>query len=232
MRRGTATYAPHGHVRIVHCHVRAALPRARCTATCALHGHECTTCALHGQVHALAYPIGSHFHVAHGLSNSLMLPHVLAFNAAVPAAAEHYASLAPLIFPPSPSASPTLGVPRAAERNLEAALALAESFRQLAVELGIPPHTLMRARSCVRAHARAFAHAHTAGCMLTRRARVTHARAHPRQTGIPTRLTAVGIAAADVDLLASESMKQTRLLPNNPREVTLEDARRLYTQAL
>ena len=28
-------------------------------------------------VHALAYPLGSHFHIAHGLANSLMLPHIL-----------------------------------------------------------------------------------------------------------------------------------------------------------
>ncbi len=46
------------------------------------------------------------------------------------------------------------------------------------------------------------------------------------ELGIPTRLTAVGIAEKDAELLASESMKQTRLLPNNPREVTpLADAR-------
>ena len=32
-------------------------------------------------VHALAYPIGGHFHVPHGLSNALMLPHVLRFHA-------------------------------------------------------------------------------------------------------------------------------------------------------
>ena len=31
-------------------------------------------------VHALAYPIGSHFHVPHGLSNALMLPHVIRAN--------------------------------------------------------------------------------------------------------------------------------------------------------
>jgi hypothetical protein len=33
-------------------------------------------------VHALAYPIGGQFHVPHGLSNALVLPHVLRFNAA------------------------------------------------------------------------------------------------------------------------------------------------------
>ena len=32
-------------------------------------------------VHALAYPIGGHFGVPHGLSNALVLPHVLRFNA-------------------------------------------------------------------------------------------------------------------------------------------------------
>ena len=31
-------------------------------------------------VHALAYPLGGHFHVPHGLSNALVLPYVLEFN--------------------------------------------------------------------------------------------------------------------------------------------------------
>ena len=48
-------------------------------------------------VHALAHPIGGGFHVAHGLSNALVLPHVMRFNA--PVAAERYAELAPHIFP-------------------------------------------------------------------------------------------------------------------------------------
>ena len=33
--------------------------------------------------------------------------------------------------------------------------------------------------------------------------------------------------AGDIEVLTSEAMKQTRLLPNNPREVSLEDATRL-----
>ncbi|HZW13634.1 MAG TPA: iron-containing alcohol dehydrogenase [Noviherbaspirillum sp.] len=48
-------------------------------------------------VHALAYPIGGIFHVPHGLSNSLVLPHVLRFNA--PNAATLYAELAEIVAP-------------------------------------------------------------------------------------------------------------------------------------
>ena len=48
-------------------------------------------------VHALAYPLGGHFHIPHGLSNSLVLPHVMRFNAANETAAAQYAELAPVI---------------------------------------------------------------------------------------------------------------------------------------
>ncbi|MCT9826639.1 iron-containing alcohol dehydrogenase [Pseudomonas veronii] len=43
-------------------------------------------------VHALAYPLGGHFHIPHGLSNALVLPHVLRFN--LPEATADYAELA------------------------------------------------------------------------------------------------------------------------------------------
>lgn len=48
-------------------------------------------------VHALAYPIGGTFHVPHGLSNALVLPHVLRFNA--PEAHGLYAEIAADAFP-------------------------------------------------------------------------------------------------------------------------------------
>jgi alcohol dehydrogenase class IV len=48
-------------------------------------------------VHALAYPIGGTFHVPHGLSNALVLPHVLRFNAIE--AAVTYAEIAHDAFP-------------------------------------------------------------------------------------------------------------------------------------
>lgn len=46
-------------------------------------------------VHALAYPLGTTFHLPHGLSNALVLNQVLAFN--LPYASELYAELAPCV---------------------------------------------------------------------------------------------------------------------------------------
>jgi alcohol dehydrogenase len=51
-------------------------------------------------------------------------------------------------------------------------------------------------------------------------------------TGIETALRQVGIKEADLDRLADDAMKQTRLLGNNPREVTRADARAIYAAAL
>ena len=42
-------------------------------------------------VHALAYPLGGHYHIPHGLSNSLVLPPVLRFNST--GAADNYSQL-------------------------------------------------------------------------------------------------------------------------------------------
>ena len=50
-------------------------------------------------VHALAYPLGGTFHITHGLSNALVLPGVLRFNATDPWAAKKYAQLLPFLFP-------------------------------------------------------------------------------------------------------------------------------------
>ena len=44
-----------------------------------------------GAVHALAYPLGGHFHISHGHSNALVLLEVLKFNA--PEAKQYYAEL-------------------------------------------------------------------------------------------------------------------------------------------
>lgn len=43
-------------------------------------------------VHALSYPLGSMFHLAHGLSNALLLPYVMEYN--IPAAPKKYEEVA------------------------------------------------------------------------------------------------------------------------------------------
>ncbi|WLI89043.1 iron-containing alcohol dehydrogenase [Massilia sp. R2A-15] len=122
-------------------------------------------------VHALAYPIGGIFHVPHGLSNSLVLPHVLRFN--MPEAMHHYAELAGIVAPK---------VAGSAEARAEA---LIVAMQQIAA-----------------------------------------------MTGIETSLRQVGITEADLDRMADDAMKQTRLLGNNPREMTREHARAIYAAAL
>jgi alcohol dehydrogenase len=50
-------------------------------------------------------------------------------------------------------------------------------------------------------------------------------------SGLAPRLRDHGIAAEDIPMLASEAMKQQRLLVNNPAPIEEEDARRLYEAA-
>lgn len=123
-------------------------------------------------VHALAYPIGGHFHVPHGLSNALVLPHVLRHNMQ---GADHlYAELAPILVPGIGAGDNR----RAGERLIERLEGMAE------------------------------------------------------ETGIPRRLREVGVTEADIPRLAADAMKQTRLLVNNPVEIALADAERIYRAAL
>jgi alcohol dehydrogenase class IV len=75
-------------------------------------------------VHALAYPLGGEFHVAHGVSNAVLLPHVLEFN--LPAAPGRYADIAV-----------ALGVVHSGDDEDTARRGLAR-LRQLARECGIP----------------------------------------------------------------------------------------------
>lgn len=76
-------------------------------------------------VHALAYPLGGHFHIPHGLSNALVLPHVLRFNAVT--AHEAYVELAPHAFP---------GLQKL--EGQERVAAFCEALAQLSVDCGLP----------------------------------------------------------------------------------------------
>ncbi len=123
-------------------------------------------------VHALAYPIGGTFHVPHGLSNALVLPHVLRFNA--PDAAHLYAEIAADAFPALDQGDGAQG--RCA--------AFIEALASLSARLGLE-----------------------------------------------TRLRDVGIGQHHLEKMASDAMKQTRLLVNNPREVGEADALAIYRAA-
>jgi len=124
-------------------------------------------------VHALAYPIGGTFHVPHGLSNALVLPHVLRFNA--PDAAHIYAEIATDAFP---------HLANEQEGDQARCAAFIEALAGLSVKVGIE-----------------------------------------------TRLRDVSIGEEHLGKLASDAMKQQRLLVNNPREVTEQDAYAIYKAA-
>lgn len=78
-------------------------------------------------VHALAYPIGGTFHIPHGLSNALVLPHVLRFNA--PVAASVYAEIAADAFPDL----------ACEEDTAQRCAAFVERLAELSARLGLQP---------------------------------------------------------------------------------------------
>ncbi len=61
-------------------------------ALASLFGGICLGPVNTGAVHALSYPLGSSFGIAHGVANAVLLPHVLRFN--LSAAPERYAEVA------------------------------------------------------------------------------------------------------------------------------------------
>ena len=75
-------------------------------------------------VHALSYPLGSMFHLPHGLSNALLLPYVMEYN--IPAATKKYADVAI-----------ALGCERLADDN-ETACAGVGRIKELIAACGIP----------------------------------------------------------------------------------------------
>lgn len=79
-----------------------------------------------GGVHALAYPLGGHFHIPHGLSNALVLPHILRFNASH--AASMYGELAEQIIPNVSASNSALTISEH----------LAQYFEELSKTCGLP----------------------------------------------------------------------------------------------
>ncbi len=115
-------------------------------------------------VHALAYPLGGHYHIPHGLSNSLVLPTVLRFN--LEQAGLLYDELAPFV------------------AGRSGAEALIEELETIIAD-----------------------------------------------TGLPATLKEANVPAADLEMLAADAMLQQRLLINNPRDVSQDDALEIYRAA-
>jgi alcohol dehydrogenase class IV len=86
-------------------------------------GGQCLGPVNTAAVHALAYPLGGEFHIAHGVANSLLLPHVLRFN--LEAAPGRYADIAE-----------ALGVERSG-RDADDALKGIERIEALSAAVGI-----------------------------------------------------------------------------------------------
>jgi alcohol dehydrogenase class IV len=86
-------------------------------------GGQCLGPVNTAAVHALAYPLGGEFHIAHGAANSLLLPHVLRFN--LEAAPARYADVAE-----------ALGVERSVD-HAETALKGIERIEQLSEAIGL-----------------------------------------------------------------------------------------------
>jgi alcohol dehydrogenase class IV len=80
-----------------------------------------------GAVHALAYPIGTGYHMSHGRSNAVMLPHVMRYN--LPGNPEKYAAIAAL-----------MGKDIDGLSALEAGLLSVEAVEELLTTLQIPFH--------------------------------------------------------------------------------------------
>ena len=90
-------------------------------------------------VHALAYPIGGHYKVPHGLSNALVLPQVLRFNAVT--APQSYAEIAACAFPDLAGLSPQAAATAFAEAmaDLSKRCGLQQRLRDLGIKRGALP---------------------------------------------------------------------------------------------
>jgi alcohol dehydrogenase class IV len=123
-------------------------------------------------VHALAYPLGGQFNVAHGIANGLLLPYVMEFN--------------------------VLGdIPK---------------FAQIAEFLGEKVEDLPLLEQAYRAP--------------------EAVKAIYRDLKIPQSLTELKVPSEAIPEMAKGALNVTRLMVNNPKEMTIEDIERIYEKAL
>lgn len=122
-------------------------------------------------VHALSYPLGGKYHIAHGVSNAILLAPIMRFN------------------------------------ELACRERLAAAYDR-----------------CIRGGETTLEGKSAA--VITRLEQIV------RHLDIPTSLTEFGVPEEDLEALVASGMEVTRLLDNNMREITPDDARYLYQQVL
>ena len=123
-------------------------------------------------VHALSYPLGGKYHIAHGVSNAILFAHVMEFNK--DACEDRLAILCDAICPEMANKT------------------VAEKAQ----------HVIDEIVDIVKV------------------------------TNIPTDLKQYGVKPEDIDFLVDAGSKQTRLLVNNMKELSLDDIRSLYLKVL
>ena len=123
-------------------------------------------------VHALSYPLGGKYHIAHGVSNAILFAHVMEYNKE--ACKDRLAQLCDAVFPEQNS------------KNVD----------------------------------------EKADYIIGQIADIV------KLTDIPTDLNQFGVKMEDLDFLVDAGSKQTRLLVNNMRELSLEDIRTIYKRVL
>ena len=126
-------------------------------------------------VHALSYPLGGKYHIAHGVSNAILLAPVMRFNAQDPAFRERLA----------------LAYDRCCHDKVKCETVDEKSAWMIAKMEGIVKHL-----------------------------------------DIPTSLKEFGVPESDLEGLVEAGMQVQRLLVNNMRLVTAEDARKLYQEIM
>ena len=122
-------------------------------------------------VHALSYPLGGKYHIAHGVSNAILLAPIMRFN------------------------------------ELACRERLAAAYDR-----------------CIRGGETTLEGKSAA--VITRLEQIV------RHLDIPTSLTEFGVPEEDLEALVASGMEVTRLLDNNMRKITPDDARYLYQQVL
>lgn len=172
------TFALHGLDLIINniipaCEDSEAMDEKNAMQMAAFYGGLAITASGTTGVHALSYPLGGKYHIAHGVSNAMLLVPVMRFNE-----------------------------PACRQR-------LAKCYDR-----------------CARDGSACKTATEKSTWMINKLDEIV------KRLKIPASLKEFGVPATDLDALVSAGMQVKRLLVNNMREITPDDARRIYQEVL